>query len=92
LKVEPQNASFLDSLGWAYFKQGKIDLADRPLTEAAKKLPRSSAVQDHLGDLRHRQGRHDEAIAAWERSLAGDGESIDRQRIEQKLREARERK
>jgi tetratricopeptide (TPR) repeat protein len=92
LKVEPENASYLDSLGWAYFQQGKIDLADGPITDAANKLPRSSAVQDHLGDLRYRQQRYAEAIAAWERSLAGDGESIDRNTIEQKLREARERK
>jgi tetratricopeptide (TPR) repeat protein len=92
LQAEPKNPSYLDSLGWAYFQQGKIDLADGPITEAADRLPRSSAVQDHLGDLRYRQQRYAEAIAAWERSLAGDGESIDRNRIEQKLREARERK
>ena len=35
LKIEPANPSFLDSLGWAYFRQGKLDLADPPLTEAA---------------------------------------------------------
>ena len=29
LKIEPDNPSFLDSLGWAYFQQGKLDLADR---------------------------------------------------------------
>ena len=39
LKVEPGNPSFLDSLGWAYYQQGKLDLADPPLTEAAAKLP-----------------------------------------------------
>ena len=91
LKIEPDNPSFLDSLGWAYFQQGRLDLADRPLTAAAAKLPSSSVVQDHLGDLRFRQGRYADAIAAWERSLTGDGESIDRAAIERKLRQAREK-
>lgn len=91
LEIEPDNPSFLDSLGWAYFQQGRLDLADRPLTDAAAKLPASSVVQDHLGDLRFKQGRYAEAIAAWERSLAGDGESIDRGEIERKLRQTREK-
>ncbi|HVL68911.1 MAG TPA: tetratricopeptide repeat protein [Vicinamibacterales bacterium] len=91
LKVEPGNPSYLDSLGWAFFKQGRLELADPPLTEAAEKMPENSVIQDHLGDLRIRQQRLPEAIAAWERALAGDGESIDRAAIEKKLRDARAR-
>jgi Flp pilus assembly protein TadD len=92
LKIEPDNPSFLDSLGWAYFQQGRLELADRPLTDAAARLPSSSVVQDHLGDLRFKQGRYADAAAAWERSLAGDGESIDRTAIEKKLRDAKGRR
>jgi tetratricopeptide (TPR) repeat protein len=91
LEIEPDNPSFLDSLGWAFFRQGKIDLADAPLTEAAAKLPRSSVVQEHLGDLRFKQRRFTDAADAWERSLAGDNESIDRSRILKKLQDARSR-
>lgn len=88
LDVDPDNPSFLDSLGWAYVQQGKLDLADRPLSVAAEKLPRNSVIQDHLGDLRSKQNRHADAIAAWQRALAGDGESIDRARIQKKIAEA----
>ncbi|HEY7499402.1 MAG TPA: tetratricopeptide repeat protein [Vicinamibacterales bacterium] len=91
LKVEPDNPSYLDSLGWAHFQQGRVDLADGPLTEAAGKLQKSSVVQDHLGDLRYRQRRYRDAEAAWERALAGDGQSIDRAKIEKKIREVRGR-
>jgi tetratricopeptide (TPR) repeat protein len=91
LKVEPGNPSFLDSLGWAYYRQGKLDRADTPLTEAASKSPTSSVIQDHLGDLRFKQQRFADAASAWERSLAGDGESIDRAAIEKKMRDARAR-
>jgi cytochrome c-type biogenesis protein CcmH/NrfG len=48
-------------------------------------------VNDHLGDLRFKQKRYADAAAAWERSLAGDGESIKRADIEKKLREAKAR-
>ena len=91
LKIEPGNPSYLDSLGWAYFQQGQIDLADPPLTEAAEKLKDGSVVQDHLGDLRFKQRRFADAAAAWERALGGDGRSIDRAKIEGKIREARGR-
>jgi len=91
LKIEPDNPSYLDSLGWAYFRQGRLDLADDPLTKAAAELKDSSVVQDHLGDLRFGQQRFAEAAAAWERALAGDGQDIDRARIEEKIREARSR-
>lgn len=91
LEVEPGNASFLDSLGWAYYRQGALDLADPPLTEAAAKMPASSVIQDHLGDLRFKQQRFGDAAAAWERSLAGDGDAIDRAAIDRKMRDARSR-
>jgi cytochrome c-type biogenesis protein CcmH/NrfG len=54
-------------------------------------MPASSAIQDHLGDLRFKQQRYADAAAAWERSLASDGAEIDRPAIEKKLRDVRER-
>jgi tetratricopeptide (TPR) repeat protein len=92
LKVEPDNASYLDSLGWAYYQQGKIDLADQPLTAAADKMPKHSVVQDHLGDLRLKQRRFADAIAAWQRAIEGDGESVDRAKIQKKIDQARRQK
>jgi tetratricopeptide (TPR) repeat protein len=91
LKIDPDNPSFLDSLGWAYFQQGRLDQADRPLTQAAAKLQGSSVVQEHLGDLRFKQQRFADAATAWERALSGDGQSIDRAKIEKKIRDARSR-
>ncbi len=89
LKVEPGNPSFLDSLGWAYVQQGKLDLADPPLTTAADKLPKNSVIQEHLGDLRLKQNRRADAIAAWQRALAGDMESVDRSKLQKKIDAAR---
>ncbi len=85
LKVDPDNPSYLDSLGWAYFQQGKLALADAPLSAAAGRLPNNSVIQDHLGDLRLKQDRRAEAVEAWQRSLAGDGDGIDRVKVQKKL-------
>ncbi|HEX4567929.1 MAG TPA: hypothetical protein VH138_14935, partial [Vicinamibacterales bacterium] len=92
LKVEPDNPSYLDSLGWAYVQQGKLDLADPALTTAAEKLPKNSVIQDHLGDLRLKQNRRTDAIAAWQRALAGDMESLDRSKLQKKIDTARKGK
>ena len=89
VKIEPGNPSYLDTLGWALFKQGKADEADVPLTRAAAVLTANSVIQDHHGDVLARRGRNAEAVAAWQRALAGDGEQIDRAAIEKKIKAAR---
>jgi tetratricopeptide (TPR) repeat protein len=89
VKIEPENPAYLDTLGWALFKQGRIDEAAAPLGKAATSLAGNSVIQDHHGDVLSKRGRTAEAIAAWERALAGDGEQIDRAAIEKKIRAAR---
>jgi tetratricopeptide (TPR) repeat protein len=91
LEMDPHNGAYLDSLGWAYFKLDRLDLAEPNLRKAAEQLPRDSVVQDHFGDLLYRLGRLEEAIAAWERALAGDQESIEVADIEKKIRLARDK-
>jgi tetratricopeptide (TPR) repeat protein len=92
LKVEPDNPSYIDSLGWALFKQGKFEEAEPHLHKAAVALPDQSVIQDHYGDVLARRGKVQEAITAWERALKGDGEDIDRAAIEKKIRDAKARK
>jgi predicted Zn-dependent protease len=92
LKAEPDNPAYLDSLGWALFKQGKVEAAAEPLARAAAAIPANSVIQDHYGDLLARQGKWTDAIAAWERALAGDGESIDAAAVEKKIRDGRRRR
>jgi tetratricopeptide (TPR) repeat protein len=89
VKIEPDNPSYLDTLGWALFKQGRAEEADAPLARAAGMLRGNSVIQDHHGDVLARRGRSADAIAAWERALAGDGDQIDRAAIEKKIKAAR---
>ena len=92
LKVDPENPAYLDSLAWALFKQGKAAEAETPMRKAATALPGESVIQDHFGDVLAQRGKHDEAIGAWERALAGDGDGIDRTAVEKKIKDARGRK
>ncbi len=92
LKIEPDNPAYLDSLGWALFKTGKFEDAEPPLRKAADALTEASVIQDHFGDVLVRRGKHDEAVAAWERALKGDGEGIDRPAVEKKIKDARARR
>jgi tetratricopeptide (TPR) repeat protein len=89
LEAEPDNPAYLDSLGWAYFRKGDLDGAEKNLAAAAQKLPDNSEIQDHLGDLHARRQRWSEAIAAWTRALGGDGEGIDKAAVEKKISSAK---
>lgn len=91
LEIDPNNPAYLDSLGWAYFKLNQFQLAEPQLRRAAADLATNSVIQDHLGDTLFKLGRLDEAISAWQRALAGDGDSIDRPALERKIRSARDK-
>src|SRR6266852_3140747 len=69
VKLEPTNVAYLDSLGWAYFKLGKFDLAEENLAKASLRMGSDPTVQDHLGDLYQKTGRLKLAAAHWERAV-----------------------
>src|SRR5262249_16012917 len=69
LSFEPNNGAYLDSLGWAYFKLGKYDLAEESLNKAAVHMSSDPTVQEHLGDLYQKTGRLKLAAAHWDRAV-----------------------
>jgi tetratricopeptide (TPR) repeat protein len=91
LQIEPENGSYLDSLGWAYFKADKLDLAEDNLRKAADQLKSNSVIQEHYGEVLFKLGRYNDAIAAWTRALNGDGSDINRADIDRKIREAKQK-
>ncbi len=86
VRAEPFNSSYLDSLGWAYFKLGKLDEAERQLTEAAKRDSSSATIQEHLGDLYERQGKNALARAAWQKALTLAVQPAETARLTAKLK------
>jgi tetratricopeptide (TPR) repeat protein len=91
LTVEPGNGAYLDSLGWAYYKLNRFEQAEAPLREAAKQLPTASVIQSHLGDVLIKRGLVQDAIDAWQRALDGDGDSVNRSELEDKIKSARQK-
>ena len=43
------------------------------------------------GQVLFKLGRYDEAIAAWTRALAGDGDSIDKADVDRKIKAAKQK-
>ena len=69
LELEPFNGAFLDSLGWAYYKQNKLDQAELTLRKAVERESHDPTIREHLGDVLAKQGRMDLAVIEWEKSL-----------------------
>jgi tetratricopeptide (TPR) repeat protein len=67
--LDPQNGAYLDSLGWAYYKLGKYDLAEENLRRASERIATDPTVHQHLGELYQRTGRLKLAASNYERSL-----------------------
>jgi len=73
LESEPNNASYMDSLGWVEFRKGKFDQALSDLLRAAKTVERDDPVVfEHIGDTYLKLNRVPEALAAWQKALALD--------------------
>jgi tetratricopeptide (TPR) repeat protein len=92
VKQDPYNGSYLDSLGWAYYKKGDLQQAREYLVRAGEQMPGNSVVQDHVGDLLFALNDAHGAVLAWQRALAGDGRSIDRTSIQHKIQRAQSRR
>jgi tetratricopeptide (TPR) repeat protein len=69
LAVDPNNGAFLDSLGWVYFKLGRMDEAEDNMRRAVEHTPHDPSIRDHYGDVLLRQAKVKEAIAEWQVSL-----------------------
>ncbi len=80
LKIDSDNPSYLDSLGWGYFKLGKFDEAERILKQALRLNPTSVNIYEHLGDVYLKQGKVELANSVWQKALnlARDTEAVAR--------------
>ena len=71
LLLDADNAAYVDSLGWVYFKKGDYDQALKYLEHAASLLD-NPVIYDHLGDAYLKKGLSDRAKESWSKSLQLD--------------------
>ena len=93
---EPSNGAYLDSLGWVYFRMGRLDEAEKYLKVALEQAKRDPAVHDHLAEVYFKQGNVKDAITHWEvslrewdRSAPADFDQAEYAKIQKKLEKAR---
>jgi predicted Zn-dependent protease len=84
---EPRNGAYIDSLGWVYFRQGKLDLAEKYLLDATHLLPHDATVQEHLGDVFAKRGDLMRALTTYRHALTLEPESKDEAKIRVKIAE-----
>ena len=70
VKQEPENSAYLDSLGWAYYKQNKLAEAEEYLQKAVNGQEHDPTMLGHLGDVYFKLGNNERAADLFERSLA----------------------
>ncbi len=70
LAEESGNAAYLDSLGWAYFKQNKLAEAEEYLRKATERDAHDPTILAHLGEVYDKTGRPSQAAQVWEKALA----------------------
>ena len=70
VKEEPANSAYLDSMGWAYYKQNKLAEAQDYLQKAVGGEGHDPTILSHLGDVYLKLGYNQRAADLFERSLA----------------------
>ena len=85
LEQDPENAYYLDSLGWAYYRMGEFEAAVAPMEKAIETMPDDPILNDHLGDIYWQIGRRREADYSWQRALRNGPEPADEDAILHKL-------
>jgi len=74
-ELNEDNPYFLDTLGWVYFKLGRLAEAAETIEQAIAADDAFALLYDHLGDVYDAQGRTADARDAWARSLELDSEN-----------------
>lgn len=74
LELEPENAAFIDTLGWIYFMKGDYEKALVEVRRAANLMPEDPTIVQHMGDVMEKLGKPDKALNYWKRSFVLDPE------------------
>ena len=99
LELEPANGAYLDSLGWAYYKQNKLAEAEEFLSKAVDRDAEDPTILwIHLGDVyacvwagcSAALMLWEKALTEWQKALPADYEADKVSELDQRLKDAEE--
>jgi len=70
--ADPNNPSYLDTIGWIYYQLGSYKEAERYVKEAIAKGEVNAVVYEHLGDIYYKLNQKDLALEQWNLALKLD--------------------
>ena len=71
--ANPNNATFIDTYAWVFFKKKDYDMALFYIKQAIANTDEPSAdILDHYGDILYASGQEQEAIEQWQKALELD--------------------
>jgi tetratricopeptide (TPR) repeat protein len=74
-KISPADPFILDSLGWAFYRMGQFDDAERYLQQALEGRP-DAEIAAHLGEVLWRKGEHEKAREVWKAQLVANPDNV----------------
>ena len=77
LKSAPTSGAYLDSLGFIYFKQGKLDAAIENLELASQYLPNTPEILLHLADAYLQKGLKEKALETLEHAIQLEPDNVE---------------
>jgi len=86
VKMEPNNATYIDTYAWIFFKQGNFPLAKIFMEQAINKDRTNSAeLFDHYGDILYFSDEKEKAVEQWEKARdAGKNTATVNRKIKEK--------
>jgi tetratricopeptide (TPR) repeat protein len=85
MKLQPNDAFILDTVGWVLFKQGRVEDAIQYLEAAFKLKPDESVIAEHLGDAYYVFELNDKAKQMYQKAVAHEGDPVKATKIRAKI-------
>ncbi|MBK7106116.1 MAG: tetratricopeptide repeat protein [Ignavibacteriae bacterium] len=82
VEKEPENSSYLDTIGWVYFKMNNFEEAKIHIEKAIEFDDKNATLLDHLGDVYYKLENREKAKLLWQDALKLDPKL---ENVEQKI-------
>ncbi len=81
---EPENSSYLDTIGWVYYKMGSYENAKKYIIKAIEFDEQNATLLEHLGDIYFKMDDKTKAKEVWGNALGLDSTKSE---IKRKIKE-----